>query len=45
VTKPSLTIAPELPRGVDEVAKRTGQARAAIINLAIFRVLEGDIFK
>lgn len=41
----SLTIAPELLRKVDEVAKRTGQARAAVINLAIFRALEGDFFK
>ncbi|TAM46054.1 MAG: CopG family transcriptional regulator [Burkholderiaceae bacterium] len=41
----SLTIAPELLRKVDEVAQRTGQARAAIINLAIFNALEGDIFQ
>ncbi len=41
----TLTIAPELLRKVDEVAKRTGQARAAVINLAIFRALEGDFFK
>lgn len=40
----SLTIAPALLRRVDEVAKRTGQGRASIINLAIFRALEGDIF-
>jgi len=40
----SLTIAPELLRRVDEVAKRTGQGRAGIINLAIYRALEGDIF-
>ena len=40
----TLTIAPELLRKVDEVAKRTGQARAAVINMAIFRALEGDIF-
>jgi predicted transcriptional regulator len=40
-----LTIAPELLRKVDEVAKRTGQARAAVINMAIFRALEGDIFQ
>jgi len=41
----SLTIAPDLLRRVDEVAARTGQGRAAIINLAIFRALEGDIFR
>jgi len=41
----SLTIAPDLLRKVDEIAERTGQARAAVINLAIFRALEGDFFK
>lgn len=41
----SLTIAPDLLRRVDETAKRSGQGRAAIINMAIFRALEGDIFK
>lgn len=41
----TLTITPELLRKVDEVAKRTGQARAAVINLAIFRALEGDFFQ
>ena len=41
----TLTIAPELLRKVDEVAKRTGQARAAVINMPIFRALEGDIFQ
>ena len=40
----TLTITPELLRKVDDVAKRTGQARAAVINMAIFRALEGDIF-
>lgn len=40
----SLTIAPELLRKVDEVAKRTGQGRASIINMAIYRALEGDFF-
>lgn len=40
----TLTIAPDLLRRVDEAAKRTGQGRAAIINMAIFRALEGDIF-
>lgn len=41
----TLTIAPELLRKVDEAAKRTGQARAAIINMAIFSALEGNIFQ
>ncbi|KVR93499.1 CopG family transcriptional regulator [Burkholderia vietnamiensis] len=41
----TLTIAPDLLRRVDEAAQRTGQGRAAIINMAIFRALEGDIFK
>ena len=40
----SLTIAPDLLRRVDEVAKRTGQGRAGIINMAIYRALEGEIF-
>lgn len=41
----SLTIAPAMLRQIDEVAKRTGQARAAIINMALYRAFEGDIFK
>ena len=41
----TLTISPELLRKVDEVASRTGQARAAIINMAIFNALEGNIFQ
>lgn len=41
----TLTIAPDLLRRVDEVAKRTGQARAAVINMAVYRALEGDIFQ
>ena len=40
----SLTIAPDLLRRVDEIAKRSGQGRAGIINLAIYRALEGDVF-
>ena len=40
----TLTIAPELLRKVDEVAHRTGQA-SAIINMAVYHALEGDIFK
>jgi hypothetical protein len=38
----SHTISPELLRRVDETAARSGQGRAAIINLAIFRFLESD---
>ena len=41
----TLTITPELLRKVDEAASRTGQARAAIINMAIFNALEGNIFQ
>jgi hypothetical protein len=41
----TLTISPDLLRRVDEVATKTGQARAALINMAIYRALEGDIFK
>ena len=41
----SLTIDPELLRRVDELAKKTGQARAAIINMAVYRAIEGDIFQ
>lgn len=41
----SLTISSELLRRVDQVAKQTGQARAAVINMAIYRALEGDVFK
>lgn len=41
----SLTIAPDLLLKVDQVAKRTGQGRAAIINMAIYRALEGDVFQ
>lgn len=40
----SLTITPDLLRRVDEVARKTGQGRAGIINMAIYRALEGDIF-
>ena len=41
----TLTISPDLLRKVDEVANRTGQARAAVINMAIFNALEGNIFQ
>jgi len=40
----TLTIAPELLRRVDETAQRTGQTRAAIINMAIFHALEQGLF-
>jgi hypothetical protein len=38
----SHTIAPDLLRRIDETAARSGQGRAAIINLAIYRFLESD---
>jgi hypothetical protein len=41
----TLTIAPEILRWIDEVAHRTGQARAAAINMAIYRALAGDSLK
>ncbi|MBB5712337.1 hypothetical protein FHT02_003596 [Sphingomonas xinjiangensis] len=40
----TLTINPELLRRVDETATKTGQTRAALINLAIFQALEGNVF-
>ena len=39
------TLVADAARAADEVAKRTGQARAAVINMALYRALEGDIFK
>lgn len=41
----TLTIAPELLERVDLIARRTGQARAAVINMAIFQAIEGDLFR
>lgn len=41
----SHTIDPELLREVDELAKRTGQARAAVINMCIYRGIKGEIFE
>jgi hypothetical protein len=41
----SLTISSDLLRKVDQIAKRTGQARAAVINMAVYRAIEGDVFK
>ena len=38
----TLTLAPELLRKVDTLAARMGQSRAAVINLAIFRLLEAE---
>lgn len=40
----SLTIAPALLRQVDELAQKTGQTRAGLINLAIYRAIEGQVF-
>ncbi len=39
----TLTIAPKLLQGVDALAKRTGQTRAALINLAIWRMLNNEL--
>jgi predicted transcriptional regulator len=39
----TLTIAPDLLAKVDEMAERMGQSRAALINLAIYRVVEGGV--
>lgn len=39
----TLTITPDLLARVDELAARTGQSRAALINLAIYRVVEAGI--
>jgi hypothetical protein len=38
----TLTLAPELLEKVDGLAKRMGQSRAAVINLAIFRLMEAE---
>jgi Ribbon-helix-helix protein, copG family len=38
----TLTLAPELLRKVDALAARMGQSRAALINLAIFRLVEAE---
>jgi hypothetical protein len=38
----TLTIAPELLARVDQMAKRMGQSRAALINLFIYRGVEGE---
>jgi len=41
----TLTIEPEILRRIDELSETTGQSRAGLINLAIWRALEGDIFQ
>jgi hypothetical protein len=38
----TLTIAPELLARVDHMASRMGQSRAALINLFIYRGVEGE---
>jgi hypothetical protein len=38
----TLTIAPDLLARVDRMAKRMGQSRAALINLFIYRGVEGE---
>jgi len=38
----TLTISPELLARVDRMAKRMGQSRAALINLFIYRGVEGE---
>lgn len=38
----TLTLAPDLREKVDDLARRMGQSRAAVINLAIFRLIEAE---
>ena len=38
----TLTLSPEMLEKVDALAKRMGQSRAAIINLAMFRLVEAE---
>ena len=38
----TLTIAPELLAQVDVIARRMGQSRAAFINMAIYRAIQGE---
>jgi len=38
----TLTLTPELLARVDALAVRMGQSRAALINLAIFRLIEAE---
>jgi predicted transcriptional regulator len=39
----SHTIAADMLEKVDALAKRTGQSRAAMINLALFRLVAGGV--
>lgn len=39
----SLTITPELLERVDQMARRLGQSRAAVINMAIYNLLEEGV--
>jgi Ribbon-helix-helix protein, copG family len=39
----TLTITPDLLAKLDALAGRTGQSRAALINLGIYRVVEGGV--
>ena len=36
----SLTISPDLLRGIDRMARQMGQTRAGLINMAIFQLLK-----
>jgi hypothetical protein len=38
----TLTLSPEMLEKVDALARRMGQSRAAVINLAIFRLVEAE---
>ena len=39
----SLTIQPALLEKIDAMAARLGQSRAAVINLAIYKLIESDV--
>ena len=39
----SLTIKPALLDKIDAMAERLGQSRAAVINLAIYKLVESDV--
>jgi hypothetical protein len=39
----SLTITPKLLRDLDALARKTGQTRAGLINMAVFQLLERGI--
>jgi ribbon-helix-helix CopG family protein len=38
----TLTLSPDMREKVDSLARRMGQSRAAVINLAIFRLIEAE---